>query len=108
LPPPPLLLLLLQVQPEFMNAADFKKKFIDPIKAGQERDATPAHKRTMTMRLSLLQTKTAVRGGWHSWQHLQGCSMSRVLGASVWSAGRRVVPGDCITAAVSIFCSRRL
>lgn len=63
---------LLQVQPEFMDAAEFKAKYIDPIKAGQERDATPHQKGQMTRRLSVLQDTTAVSGGCQGQQHGAG------------------------------------
>ena len=54
-----------QVQPDFMDYTAFKKKFIDVIKAGQQRDATGSQKGQMTRKLSVLQDTTAVSRGQH-------------------------------------------
>jgi hypothetical protein len=50
------------VQEEFMLYEDFKVKFIEPIRRGQEREATPGDKGQMTKKLGILQTETAVGG----------------------------------------------
>lgn len=47
---------------------DFKTKYADVIKKGQERDATPHEKGLMTRRLAVLQTETAV-----SWRGPTAC-----------------------------------
>jgi hypothetical protein len=52
-----------QVQEEFMSYEEFKAKFIEPIRKGQERDATPSDKGQMTRKLGILQTETAVGSG---------------------------------------------
>lgn len=49
-----------QVQEEFMAYEDFKVKFIEPIRRGQEREASSSDKGQMTKKLGILQTETAV------------------------------------------------
>jgi hypothetical protein len=48
-----------QVQ-DFMPYDTFRDKFINPIKAGQAREATAPERRMMSRRLGVLQDETAV------------------------------------------------
>lgn len=43
-----------------MPFSKFKMKFIEPIQAGQARDATPSQKGQMTKKLGVLQVETQV------------------------------------------------
>jgi hypothetical protein len=50
------------VQPDelFMNASEFKSKFLTPITEGQQHDATRKQRVKMAKQLSVLQDRTAV------------------------------------------------
>lgn len=69
------LAICVQVNPVgFMTYPEFKKSFIEPIQAGQERDATQYVKIKMAKKLSVLQDATAVGSGRLCRRGVSGCA----------------------------------